>query len=128
MRSTRSGPRNAGVHVCVNSPLYRRILCANMYHPANKQGDLDLLHFAADRGLQFRKLEENMLADGWGASMTNYRVFFLGEDGHIKGNKLIECDSDAEAMALAEQECPDHTGLEVWQSTRMVGQIDARRG
>lgn len=88
---------------------------------------MDQLHFAADLGLQFGKLVENMSADGWEASMTNYRIFFLGEDGHIKGNKLIECDTDAEAMALAEQECPEHTGLEVWQSTRMVGQIGAPR-
>jgi len=57
--------------------------------------------------------------------MIAYRCYLLGEDGHIQNSDVIECATDADALAEAERllatvEC---AAIEVWDKARRVGAV-----
>ena len=57
--------------------------------------------------------------------MADYRIFFLGPDGHMTGVEVVDCQSDLEAMAAAGVAGQPDSGVEVWLNDRMVGSIKA---
>lgn len=56
--------------------------------------------------------------------MADYRIFFLGPDGHIVGVDIVHCQSDFEAMAVAGTAGRSDGAAEIWQNARMVGRIN----
>jgi hypothetical protein len=59
--------------------------------------------------------------------MATYRVFVLGNDGHIIGAEVIDCPTDVDAMTLASSLGGDHKAVEVWELARCVGRVDLRQ-
>jgi len=62
--------------------------------------------------------------------MIAYRCYLLDEDGHIKNLQVIECPTDAAALAEAERrlasaDCP---AIEVWDKARRVGTVGRATG
>ena len=57
--------------------------------------------------------------------MTHYRVYRIGDDGHIKGVEHVECGSDEEARAAAINLKRNCSAMEVWSGKRFVTRIDA---
>jgi hypothetical protein len=57
--------------------------------------------------------------------MHDYKLYFLDRTGHIAHAVDFRCDSDADALALAEQH-RDGRDLELWQQARLVRQLPAR--
>jgi hypothetical protein len=58
-----------------------------------------------------------------GATMTDYRIYFLTQAGHVAGpSRIVTCDSDEKAMELA---APMVNGfaVELWDGARVVGNI-----
>lgn len=58
--------------------------------------------------------------------MHRYRVFFLDDQNRIMGARIVECDHDGLALALAKQHIGKAAVAEVWQSARAVGRISAQ--
>jgi hypothetical protein len=57
--------------------------------------------------------------------VADYRVYTLGKrDGQIVDSRIIEAETDAEAMTAA-QTLVEQNDLEVWTGKRRVGQIKA---
>ncbi|HEY1258631.1 MAG TPA: hypothetical protein VGF34_05225 [Stellaceae bacterium] len=59
-------------------------------------------------------------------SMKVYRFYFLGSDDKIKKSaELIECPTDAAALAEAEQKLvtSEYHAIEVWDRARCVGKV-----
>lgn len=51
--------------------------------------------------------------------MAGYRLYFLGQDGHIAHALEIDCESDAEAIEFVEAH-QDGRAKELWQERRRV--------
>lgn len=51
--------------------------------------------------------------------MQDYRVYILGEDGHVQSRVDLRCGSDAEAIELAKQ-FVDGRDVELWQLDRKI--------
>ncbi|MFO1246688.1 MAG: hypothetical protein U1E93_00370 [Alphaproteobacteria bacterium] len=51
--------------------------------------------------------------------MQNYRVYLVGEDGHIQKAHDIACATDLAALEQAGRDWPGQT-VEVWQGARRV--------
>jgi hypothetical protein len=49
--------------------------------------------------------------------LTDYRVFFVGADGHFEGSRTFLCDTDETAIAWARLE---DRPLELWSGARLV--------
>jgi hypothetical protein len=58
--------------------------------------------------------------------MAYYRIYFVGEDGHIRRAREIHMPSDAEAIAFAEASAEGQR-VEVWNRARLVSRIDPVR-
>lgn len=52
--------------------------------------------------------------------MPNYRLYFLGSDGHINRRIDLACASDAEAVAMIASH-PHTNDVELWDGARQVG-------
>lgn len=59
-----------------------------------------------------------------GGIMNAYRLYFLREDGHISHALEIECESDADAIALVNAH-PDGRPKELWEQARRVAVFPA---
>ena len=51
--------------------------------------------------------------------MQAYRLFYFDKADHIRKAVVLECDSDEEAIALAQQQS-DGPAMELWLQTRLV--------
>jgi hypothetical protein len=51
--------------------------------------------------------------------MTDYRLYFRGEDGHFRHIVELDCESDEEAIRAAEEQA-DGSAMELWQRRRLV--------
>jgi hypothetical protein len=55
--------------------------------------------------------------------MRAYRIFLLGQDGHIKQPpEIIECPDDKAAIEKAKQLLDGRT-VEIWESSRLVARL-----
>jgi hypothetical protein len=52
-------------------------------------------------------------------TIHNYRAYYVGSDGHFKGSKVLDCDSDTTAIALAKK-LRDGNDIEIWDGLRKV--------
>jgi hypothetical protein len=52
--------------------------------------------------------------------LTDYRVFFVGADGHFEGSRTFLCDTDETAIAWARLE---DRPLELWSGARLVKRL-----
>ena len=70
------------------------------------------------------------LACGFSAGVgarPRYRVYTLGEDGHIKGRTEIRCPDDESALEHAKQLADGHA-VELWECDRRIALIDGKDG
>jgi hypothetical protein len=51
--------------------------------------------------------------------MTDYRVYFVGADGHFAGSKALDCNSDKTAIASAKK-LLDGKDVEIWCGLRKI--------
>ena len=57
--------------------------------------------------------------------MTTYRAYRLNRRRHIQSAQWLEAPDDAAAAAQAEELCEEGAPtIELWQSTRLVEEID----
>lgn len=56
--------------------------------------------------------------------MADYRVFFVGSDGHVDGSRAFVCDTDDNAIVWAEQLLEDQP-IELWTGARLVKRLTA---
>jgi hypothetical protein len=54
--------------------------------------------------------------------VADYRMYTLGRDGHIVDSRIIEAETDDQAM-IAAHNLVEQKALEVWTGKRRVGQI-----
>ena len=59
---------------------------------------------------------------GNGTAMPEYRVYFVGKDGHFIKSEPLVCPDDAEAVELAKH-LQDGHDIEVWQRTRKIAEL-----
>ncbi len=57
--------------------------------------------------------------------MTDYRLYFLDDKGHIRDVVELECPDDDQAISDAQHHV-DGMDLELWQRARMVTKLPAR--
>ncbi len=57
----------------------------------------------------------------------SYRLYHLCKDGLIRGAVNRDFQDDAEALAHAATMLDVHPGVEVWQTNRLVGRVEALR-
>lgn len=57
--------------------------------------------------------------------MADYRVFFVGADGHVDGYQAFVCDTDDNAIVRAKQFLEDRP-LELWTGARLVKRLYPR--
>jgi hypothetical protein len=57
--------------------------------------------------------------------MTDYRVYIIGDDGHIVSAIQIDCSDDSAAIQTAKQHINGHD-LELWQRDRRIARFDSR--
>jgi hypothetical protein len=53
------------------------------------------------------------------ASMTDYRAYIIGRDGHFQSSEVIIADDDEKAVKIAEKLVDGHD-VEVWQLDRKI--------
>jgi hypothetical protein len=58
--------------------------------------------------------------------VAHYRAYQIGPDGRIKSGVDLECADDAEAIEAADQLVGD-CAVELWQDTRMVVRLEAKK-
>jgi hypothetical protein len=61
-------------------------------------------------------------SSGPDGQMQDYRVYFVGPDGHVQNRVDLRCTDDAEAIKLAKQ-LFDGRDVELWQLDRKIGTI-----
>jgi len=59
--------------------------------------------------------------------MLQYRIYYVGSDGHFIKAENVSFESDAEAISEARRLAGDHP-IEVWQLDRLVTKIDVSPG
>jgi hypothetical protein len=59
------------------------------------------------------------------AQMTNYRVYVLGNDGHIVNAIQPDCPDDSTAIQTAKKYINGHD-IELWQRDRKIAKFDAK--
>jgi len=52
--------------------------------------------------------------------MSAYRLYFLNATDNIHDYRTVECDSDGDAVAAAEELRIEHPWIEIWCGVRMV--------
>ncbi len=57
----------------------------------------------------------------------NYRIYFVGADGHFINREDVDAESDKAAIAAA-RALSKGQAIEVWQRDRLVTKVDARPG
>jgi hypothetical protein len=57
--------------------------------------------------------------------MTEYRAYFVGNDGHFNGFEPLVCLDDATANKLAKSLTNSH-GIELWSGVRLIRKLPAR--
>jgi len=58
--------------------------------------------------------------------MPDYRLYFLDETGHIRHAIELDCETDADAIALVDRH-RDGRAMELWHLARQVRTFNARR-
>jgi hypothetical protein len=58
--------------------------------------------------------------------MPLYRIYWLGQDGHIDAADYIDCESDSEATAKGEELIGLHSAVELWLEKRYVVTLPAK--
>ena len=56
--------------------------------------------------------------------MTDYRLYLLDIEGHIRRAVDLECEDDGEAVETARRQVKD-APMELWQGARVVRKFDA---
>jgi hypothetical protein len=64
---------------------------------------------------------------GGSALVPDYRVYTLGEDGHIKGRTEFRCPDDEAALEHAKQLADGHA-VELWEYDRRIALVDGKDG
>ena len=59
------------------------------------------------------------------AKMTDYRVYFIGDDGHFLGAVNLDCPDDEAAKEYAKQFINGHD-IELWQRDRIIAKFDRK--
>jgi hypothetical protein len=54
-----------------------------------------------------------------------YRLYFFGDDGHIRRAINLEADGDEQAIETADQHA-NGSAMELWQHARIVAQFPKR--
>jgi len=57
--------------------------------------------------------------------MPLYRIYWLGQDGHIDAADYIECESDSTATAKGQELIGPHAAVELWLEKRYVATLPA---
>jgi hypothetical protein len=57
--------------------------------------------------------------------MPIYRIDFLDDEGKTRSTGRVDCRDDQEVLRAAAQVIGDHPALEIWDHTRVVGQLTA---
>ncbi len=60
--------------------------------------------------------------------MIDYRLYWIGDDGHSKRAENVECASDEEARMAAIDRRGSSVAVEVWSGQRFVARIGAPKG
>lgn len=55
--------------------------------------------------------------------MALYRFYFLNDLDHFGAVKVVDCVSDAEALIFAGRTLGDWPGIEVWETSRLIGSV-----
>ena len=58
--------------------------------------------------------------------MPLYRIYWLGQDGHIDAADYIECASDSEAKSKGQELIGAHAAVELWLEKRYVVTLSAQ--
>lgn len=59
----------------------------------------------------------------WENSMVAYRAYFIGNDGHFKKVRVLECPDDKAVIAEAKK-LQDGYDVEIWDLARMVIRLE----
>lgn len=57
-----------------------------------------------------------------------YRIYWVGADGHLKGAKNVKCATDEDAAEYARALLASYPAAEVWQGKRRVAVLANRAG
>lgn len=60
------------------------------------------------------------------AQMTDYRVYFLGNDGHVVSAIHLDCPDDSAAIDTAKQYLDGHD-IELWQRDRKIAKFGRKK-
>ena len=60
--------------------------------------------------------------------MSDYRLYWIGDDGHINLAENVECTSDEEARMAAIDRRGSFVAVVVWSGQRFVARIGAPKG
>jgi len=74
----------------------------------------------SEGALQTSGLHRGCKHQGNALPLTDYRVFFVGADGHFEGSRTFLCDTDETAIAWARLE---DRPLELWSGARLVKRL-----
>ena len=58
--------------------------------------------------------------------MAHYRIYFLGEDAHIKVAHDVDSDDDAAALLVAEELLgrTSYRSSEIWRGNKLIARIE----
>jgi len=59
--------------------------------------------------------------------MSEYRAYYAGSDGHFKGSRVLNCDSDTTAISSAKK-LLDGNDIEIWEGLRKTFGCRTRPG
>jgi hypothetical protein len=59
--------------------------------------------------------------------MTDYRVYFIGNDGHFVSAIRLDCPNDNAAIESAKQFINGHD-IELWQQDRIIAKFERKPG
>jgi hypothetical protein len=64
-------------------------------------------------------------SDSWIRPLAHYRIYFLGEDAHIKVAHDVDSNDDAAALLVAEEllSRTSYRSSEVWHGNKLVARI-----
>ena len=60
--------------------------------------------------------------------MTTYRLLWLDENRNIPKSAQIECQTDRQAIDIAEHQTGDYDVIEVWEGSRLICHCDNPNG
>jgi hypothetical protein len=58
--------------------------------------------------------------------MTDYRLYFIGRDGHFLRAVYLDCPDDGTAIETAKQHI-DHNDSELWQRDRLIAKFERNK-